>query len=96
MYITDWMSTLLNVAELGHLVPQDVDSLNMWPVITRGKRSPRKEIVLNLDQDPMAGTWSAVIRSGGCFIHVFIYYGIFRMKNYKLIQGQDTLLFEEV
>jgi len=79
MYITDWMSTLLNVAELGHLVPQDVDSFNMWPVLVKGKRSPRKEVVLNLDQDPMAGTWSAVIR----------------MKNYKFIQGQDTLLFEE-
>ena len=62
MYITDWMSTLLNVAELGHLVPQDVDSFNMWPVLVKGKRSPRKEVVLNLDQDPMAGTWSAVIR----------------------------------
>ena len=65
MYITDWMSTLLNVADLGHLVPEGADSFNMWPVIARGKKSPRKEIVLNLDQDPMAGTWSAVIRSGG-------------------------------
>ena len=58
------MSTLLNAADLSHLMPQDVDSLNMWPVIARGKKSPRKEVVLNLDQDPMAGTWSAVIRSG--------------------------------
>ena len=65
MYITDWMSTLLNAAGLGHLVPQDVDSLNMWPTLLKGKKSPRKEVVLNLDQDPMAGTWSAVIRLVG-------------------------------
>ena len=62
MYISDWMSTLLSVARLERLIPKNVDSLNMWPAIAMGKKSPRKEIVLNLDQDPIAGTWSAAIR----------------------------------
>merc|ERR1711892_60043 len=76
MYISDWMSTLLSVAGLDNLLPPNVDSINMWPVIARGKRSERTEIVLNLDQDPVSGTWSAVIRSG----------------EYKLIWGQQFLL----
>ena len=45
MYITDWMSTLLHVAGLGTSLPGNLDSLNMWPAISIGKRSPRKEIV---------------------------------------------------
>ena len=62
MYISDWMSTLLHVAGLEQFLPPNVDSINMWPVISLGKKSQRKEVVLNLDQDPVAGTWSAVIR----------------------------------
>ena len=62
MYISDWMSTLLHVAGLDMFLPPNVDSINMWPVISLGKKSQRREVVLNLDQDPVAGTWSAVIR----------------------------------
>ena len=62
LYISDWVSTLMHVAGLEHLLPGDLDSLNMWPAIAKGRKSPRKEIVLNLDQDPLAGTWSAAIR----------------------------------
>lgn len=76
MYITDWMSTLLHVAGLDAFLPPNVDSINMWPVISHGIQSLRNEVVLNLDQDPFAGTWSAVIRS----------------DKYKLIWGQQHLL----
>ena len=62
MYISDWLATLLHVARLDSLLPPNVDSLNMWPMIRQGRRSDRLEIVLNLDQDPVAGTWSAAIR----------------------------------
>ena len=62
MYISDWLATLLHVARLDSLLPPNVDSLNMWPMIRQGRPSERLEIVLNLDQDPVAGTWSAAIR----------------------------------
>ena len=92
MYITDWFSTLLGLAEVP--VPPDTDSLDLWPALSRcrlhytalhcslhrGRRSPRKEIVLNLDQDNYRGLWSAAIRSG----------------NYKLIWGRPSLLKAKV
>ena len=42
--------------------------------------SPRDSIVLNLDQDPSLGLWSAAIRVG----------------SYKLIWGQSKLLKQKV
>ena len=45
-----------------------------------GKKSSRKEIVLNLDTEPQEGLWSAAIRSG----------------DLKLIWGQDKLLKQKV
>ena len=76
MYVTDWLATLLAVAGLKALQPQDTDSINMWPSISWGRESPREEIVLNLDQDNYHGLWSAAIIRG----------------NYKLIWGQPDLL----
>jgi len=76
MYITDWFSTLLHVANLDHKIPAGLDSFNMWPSISRRKDSPRKEIILNLDQDTFWNTWSAAIMVG----------------KYKFIWGQSYLL----
>ena len=42
--------------------------------------SPRDSIVLNLDQDPSLGLWSAALRAG----------------RYKLIWGQSKLLKQKV
>ena len=80
MYITDWFSTLLSVAGLTSLAPPGIDSFNMWTALSRGKSSPRKEIVFNLDQDNYWGTWSAAIRMG----------------PYKLLWGQHKLLKTQV
>lgn len=80
MYITDWFATLLGLAGLSPSVPKDMDSKDMWPSISRNKRSPRQQIVLNLDQDNLRGLWSAAI------IH----------HNYKLLWGQPRLLKAEV
>ena len=80
MYITDWFATLLGLAGLAASVPKDMDSKDMWPSISRNKRSPRQQIVLNLDQDNLRGLWSAAIIQG----------------NYKLLWGQARLLKAEV
>ena len=61
MYITDWLATLMHVAGLEKMIPPGLDTFNMWPSISYGKRSPRTEIVLNLDQDTFWNTWSAAI-----------------------------------
>ena len=52
----------------------------MWKSLSRNAKSPRSEIVFNLDQDNLRGLWSAAIRS----------------NNYKLIWGQDKLLKQDV
>jgi hypothetical protein len=80
MYITDWFSTLLSVAHLKSFIPAGTDSYNRWPSLSRGRRSPRTEIVFNMDQDTFWGTWSAAIRVG----------------NFKLIWGQHKLLKQRV
>ena len=76
IYITDWLATLLTVAGLESQIPLDADSFNMWPSISWAKKSPRTEIVLNLDQDTYWNTWSAAIITG----------------KYKFIWGQQKLL----
>jgi len=76
MYITDWMATLMHVAGLKRMIPPGLDSLNMWPSISYGKKSPRTEIILNIDQDSFWNLWSAAIITG----------------KYKFIWGQDYLL----
>jgi len=81
MFITDWFSTILGLANLWHVIPEDSDSYSMWKTLTNSrKKSPRHNIVLNIDQDLFDGTWSgAVIK-----------------KNYKLIWGQDYLLKQKM
>ena len=80
MFISDWFSTFLSLAGLEHKIPPDTDSFNMWRTLSRNAKSPRSEIVFNLDQDNLRGLWSAAIRS----------------NNYKLIWGQDKLLKQDV
>ena len=80
MYITDWFGTLMHVAGLEKMIPTHLDTYNMWPSISYGKKSPRTEIILNLDQDTFWDTWSAAIRVG----------------KYKYIWGQRYLLKQKV
>ena len=65
IYITDWFSTILSLAGLESAVPITTDSFsfNMWASIASVKaKSPRKEIILNIDEDKKHGTWSAAVR----------------------------------
>ena len=52
----------------------------MVKAILRNKKGPRREIILNLDQDERNGLWSAAILK----------------KSYKLIWGQNKLLKQKV
>ena len=89
IYITDWFSTLLDLAGLKHRITAAVDSLSIKRTLLRGTRTRsnrrrtssrsrrrRREIVLNLDREEDQGLWSAAILRGG----------------YKLIWGQARLL----
>ena len=76
MFVTDWFATLLSIAGLKSRRPANVDSFNMWESISENQRSPRKEIILNLDEDKEEGLWSASVI----------------WKSYKLIWGQQALL----
>ena len=77
IYITDWLATLLAVAGLP--APPGLDSLDMWPLLAAGGQSPRQEVILSLDQDTEAATWTAVLRSG----------------SHKLVWGQEELLKQQ-
>ena len=50
IYITDWYATILGLAGLENSIPKTVDSFNLWESLSHDVKSPREEIVLNLDQ----------------------------------------------
>ena len=78
--MTDWFSTILDVAGLRRNIPNNVDSISMKRVLMKNKPSKRREIVLNLDKDDKRKLWSAAIL----------------WNNKKLIWGQSDLLKQKV
>ena len=76
VHVTDWFSSILHLAGVGEAVPQDSNSLNVFPSIVAGSASPRHQIVHNIDEDQEKGSWQAVIRDG----------------DFKMIWGQTRLL----
>ena len=76
VHVTDWFSSILHLAGVGEAVPQDSNSLNVFPSIVAGSASPRHQIVHNIDEDQEKGSWQAVIRDG----------------DFKMIWGQPRLL----
>ena len=61
IFISDWFATILSLAGLQDQIPAETDSFNMWPALVDGSKSPRKEIVLNIDRDNESEAWSAAI-----------------------------------
>lgn len=49
MYVTDILPTLLNAANIS-INDNSLDGFNQWDTISLGMKSPRKEILYNLDQ----------------------------------------------
>ena len=76
VHVTDWFSSILHLAGAGASIPQDTNSLNVFPSIMAGSASPRAQIVHNIDEDQEKGSWQAVIRDG----------------DFKMIWGQVRLL----
>ena len=62
-HASDWLSTLLHVAGLPHLLPQDSDSINMWPAIRDNLDSPRTRIIHNIDEDKDRNAWQVGFHS---------------------------------
>jgi len=76
MFITDWFSTLIELAGQSHQIPSDTDSISQWSSLSDNSTSTRNQIILNLDQDNRFNLWSAAIIQ----------------DEYKLIWGQEALL----
>ena len=52
VHVTDWFSSILHLAGVGQNVPQDSNSLNVFPAIMAGSASPRAQIIHNIDEAP--------------------------------------------
>jgi len=74
MHLVDWTPTLLHAAGLP--IPPDLDGKSLWHRLRANSSSPRTNIIHNIDEDPLEGTFQAVITH----------------RNYKLIWGQEFLL----
>lgn len=66
-HITDWYPTLLRLAGASLDQPLPLDGHDIWPALTVGAPSPRKEVLVNCKPDSGAiriGDWKLVLNGG--------------------------------
>ena len=80
IFIADWFSTILDFAGVKDKIPSDVDSFSLKKMLTKNSPSPRREIIINLDEDKDDNLWSGAIIK----------------KNLKFLWGQTVLLKQKV
>lgn len=65
LHMVDWYPTLLQLAGASRKQKLKLDGRDIWPCLTRGKKSPRDEILLNATSTEGAirsGDWKLVLR----------------------------------
>ena len=69
LHISDWYPTLLELAEASTRQSHAPDGLNIWPVLTRGAKSPHADLLLpGLEPKMMAlrsGPWKLLVQKNG-------------------------------
>ena len=66
LHVTDLYATLLGLAGASPAQPKKVDGVDAWPVIADGKRSQRKDLLLNVEDFAGAirvGEWKLIVHS---------------------------------
>jgi len=79
VHVTDWHVTFASLGGAS-LEGKDVDGYNVWPAIISGAASPRTEMLLNYDPDPIGNP----ARSAG---HTGHPQWAYRMGEFKLLQN---------
>jgi arylsulfatase A-like enzyme len=67
LHIVDWYPTLLKLCGAKAEQKLPVDGFDLWPVLTEGKSSPHKTILINTTPNAgavRAGDWKLVIKTG--------------------------------
>jgi arylsulfatase A-like enzyme len=66
LHVTDMYPTLLNLAGASAEQRQKLDGFDIWPVIADGQRTPRREMLLNVEDFAgalRAGEWKLIVHS---------------------------------
>ena len=71
MHVTDWLPTLYEVAGGDSSKLHNLDGYNMWDTLSKGKDSPRLELLHNIHTNGGAaamryGQWKIVVNAGKC------------------------------
>jgi len=64
MHVTDLYPTILGLAGANPTQPRPIDGLDQWPTLSEGQASPRKEMLLNVEEFRgaiRAGDWKLIV-----------------------------------
>ena len=69
MHVTDWLPTLYELAGGNSSMLRNVDGYDMWDTLSKGKKSPRQELLHNIHPSGWEaamryGQWKIVVNAG--------------------------------